>query len=80
MKSVVMTGPGRVEIREVHIPRRKPGETLLRLLFGGICGKQSMNKTYKHIGIPIITLRINFPQYLGHKLKAYCVNIVIKCS
>ena len=66
MKSVVMTGPGRVEIREVHIPRRKPGETLLRLLFGGICGSDL--GSYRGTNF-----YVSYPRTIGHEFSAEVV-------
>ena len=36
MKSIVMTAPGQVVVQDVPMPIRKPGETLLRLRYGGI--------------------------------------------
>ena len=38
MTSIVMTAPGQVVVQDVPMPIRKPGETLLRLRYGGICG------------------------------------------
>lgn len=38
MKQIVTKEPGRVEIEEVPAPKCGPGEVLLKLLFGGICG------------------------------------------
>ena len=38
MKAICIVEPGRVEIRDIEKPVRKPGEALLKLLYGGICG------------------------------------------
>ena len=38
MKAIYINSPGQIEIRDMEIPVRKPGEALLKLLYGGICG------------------------------------------
>ena len=38
MKAICIKEPGKVEIVEQEMPVRKPGEALLKLLYGGICG------------------------------------------
>lgn len=38
MKAICIKEPGKVEIVEQEKPVRKPGEALLKLLYGGICG------------------------------------------
>lgn len=37
MKALVLAGPGRIELRDVPLPRR-PGECLVRVSMAGICG------------------------------------------
>ena len=45
MKAIRINAPGEVQIVDVPKPERKPGEVLLRILYGGICG--SDNGSYR---------------------------------
>ena len=38
MKTILIEEPGKVVIKEQEKPIRKPGEVLLKILYGGICG------------------------------------------
>ena len=38
MKTIIIPEPGKVEIIETPMPEPKPGEALLKVLCGGICG------------------------------------------
>ena len=38
MRSIVITEPGVVEVRSLPVAKRRPGEALLKLLYGGVCG------------------------------------------
>ena len=38
MKTILIEEPGKVVIEEHEKPVRKPGEVLLKILYGGICG------------------------------------------
>ena len=38
MKAIRINAPGEVAIVDVPKPERKPGEVLLKILYGGICG------------------------------------------
>ena len=38
MKAICIEKPGKVVLKEIEKPVRKPGEALLKLLYGGICG------------------------------------------
>ena len=38
MKTILIKEPGKVVIEEREKPVRKPGEVLLKILYGGICG------------------------------------------
>lgn len=38
MKAIVIDQPGQAAIKEMDKPQRKPGQALLKLLYGGICG------------------------------------------
>ena len=38
MKAIYIEEPGKVVIREIEMPKRRKGEALLKVLYGGICG------------------------------------------
>ena len=38
MKTIIVNQPGDVQVIERNMPVRKPGEALLKVLYGGICG------------------------------------------
>ena len=38
MKAIYIEEPGKVVIREIEMPKRRSGEALLKVLYGGICG------------------------------------------
>lgn len=68
MKAIRIKEPGCVEICEVEMPKRKPGEALLQLLYGGICGGDL--NTYKG------TLAyVEYPRIPGHEFSAKIVEI-----
>ena len=54
MKAIYINKPGEVEIREIDMPVRKPGEALLQVLHGGICGSDlgSYRGTFAYLTIP----------------------------
>lgn len=60
--------PGEVEIREREMPIRKPGEALLKLLYGGICGSDlgSYKGTFAYF---------DYPRIPGHEFSAEIVEI-----
>lgn len=66
MKSIVMTAPGQVVVQDVPMPVRKPGETLLRLLYGGICGSDL--GSYRGANF-----YISYPRTIGHEFSAEVV-------
>ena len=66
MKSVYMTAPGQVEIRELEMPVRKEGETLLKLLYGGVCGSDL--GSYRGASI-----YMRYPNVIGHEFSALVV-------
>lgn len=68
MKAIYITEPGYVEIREVEKPVRKPGEALLKLLYGGICGSDlgSYRGTFAYF---------EYPRIPGHEFSAEIVEI-----
>ena len=68
MKSILIPEPGKVEIIDRAIPQRKPGEALVKLLYGGICGTDL--NSYR--GTAAYTV---YPCYPGHEFSAEIVEI-----
>ena len=68
MKAIYINAPGQVEIREAEMPVRKPGEALLKLLYGGICGSDlgSYRGTFAYF---------SYPRIPGHEFSAEIVEI-----
>lgn len=66
MKSVVITAPGIVEVREVEKPVRQQGETLLRVLVGGVCGSDL--GSYRGANA-----YVSYPRTIGHEFAAEVV-------
>lgn len=68
MKAVYINAPGEVEIREIEKPVRKPGEALLKVLYGGICGSDlgSYRGTFAYF---------SYPRIPGHEFSAQIVEI-----
>ena len=54
MKAVFIENPGKAVIRNIPRPARKPGEALLKLLYGGICGSDlgSYRGTFAYFSYP----------------------------
>lgn len=54
MKAIYIEEPGKVVFREIPKPVRKPGEALLKVLYGGICGSDlgSYRGTFAYLIIP----------------------------
>lgn len=68
MKTIYINAPGQVEICETPMPVRKPGEALLKLLYGGICGSDlgSYRGTFAYF---------DYPRIPGHEFSAEIVEI-----
>lgn len=68
MKAICIKEPGKVEIQEIAKPERKPGEALLKLLYGGICGSDlgSYRGTNAYV---------SYPRIPGHEFSAEIVEI-----
>ncbi len=68
MKAIYITQPGQIEIREIPVPIRHPGEALLKLRFGGICGSDlgSYRGTFAYF---------DYPRIPGHEFSAEIVEI-----
>jgi len=68
MKAIYIDAPGKVSFREIPKPVRKPGEALLKVLFGGICGSDlgSYRGTFAYF---------DYPRIPGHEFAAEIVEI-----
>ena len=68
MKTLCIEQPGKVTILENPVPKRKPGEALLKLLYGGICGSDL--STYRGVNA-----YASYPLVPGHEFAAEIVEI-----
>lgn len=68
MKAVFIENPGKAVIKDIQRPARKPGEALLKLLYGGICGSDlgSYRGTFAYF---------SYPRTPGHEFSAEIVEI-----
>ena len=66
MKAIRINAPGEVAIVDVPKPERKPGEVLLKILYGGICG--SDNGSYRGT-----FAYFDYPRIPGHEFSAEVV-------
>lgn len=68
MKTIYINAPGDVTVNEIAMPVRKPGEALLKILYGGICGSDlgSYNGTFAYF---------DYPRIPGHEFSAEIVEI-----
>lgn len=68
MKAICIEEPGKVVIREMEKPVRKPGEALLKLLYGGICGSDL--GSYRGANA-----YVSYPRVPGHEFSAEIIEI-----
>ena len=68
MKAIYIEEPGKVTFRDIPKPVRKPGEALLKVLYGGICGSDlsSYRGTFAYFA---------YPRIPGHEFSAEIVEI-----
>ncbi len=68
MKRIVIESPGKITINEADIPVRKPGEALLKTLWGGICGSDlnSYRGSFAYV---------TYPRTPGHEFSAEIIEI-----
>ena len=68
MKALYIEAPGKVSFRELPMPALKPGEALLKLLYGGICGSDlgSYRGSFAYFG---------YPRIPGHEFSAEIVAV-----
>jgi len=63
MKKAVITGPKRIEIIDVDVPKPGPGQVLVKVLSIGICGSD----LHYYAGDQIGDRDISYPMSLGHE-------------
>lgn len=68
MKAICIKEPGQVVIQEMEMPVRKPGESLLKLLYGGICGSDL--GSYRGANA-----YVSYPRVPGHEFSAEIIEI-----
>ncbi len=68
MKAICIEAPGQVVVKEVEKPVRMPGEALLKMLYGGICGSDL--GSYRGANA-----YVSYPRVPGHELAAEIVEI-----
>lgn len=68
MKTIIVNQPGDVQVIERDMPVRKPGEALLKVLYGGICGSDlgTYRGTFAYA---------DYPRIPGHEFSAEIVEI-----
>ena len=68
MKAIYINAPGEVEIKDIEKPVRKPGEALLKVLYGGICGSDlgSYRGTFAYF---------DYPRIPGHEFSAQIIEV-----
>lgn len=67
-RRIVIEEPGKVVLRESEMPKRQPGEALLKVLYGGICGSDL--NSYRGMS-PYVT----YPRTPGHEFSAEIMEI-----
>ena len=68
MKAICIEEPGKVVVKDIDKPVRKPGEALLKMLYGGICGSDL--GSYRGANA-----YVSYPRVPGHELAAEIVEI-----
>lgn len=68
MKAICIEEPGKIVVKEIEKPVRKPGEALLKVLYGGICGSDL--GSYRGANA-----YVSYPRIPGHELAAEIVEI-----
>ncbi|MFA5446784.1 MAG: alcohol dehydrogenase catalytic domain-containing protein [Sphaerochaeta sp.] len=68
MKQAVMTGPGKIEFREVNIPKPKSHEVLVNMAYIGVCGSDIHVAVGKH---PYV----DYPLVQGHEVSGKVVQV-----
>lgn len=68
MKTILIAEPRHVGLQAMNIPQRQPGEALLKLLVGGICGSD-LNIYRGH------NAYVSYPRIPGHEFSAEIIEI-----
>lgn len=68
MKYIVIPQPGQVAVKEMDKPTLQPGEAVLKILYGGICGSDL--NTYKGT-----FLYASYPRIPGHEFSAEVIEV-----
>ncbi|MBQ3625444.1 MAG: alcohol dehydrogenase catalytic domain-containing protein, partial [Synergistaceae bacterium] len=68
MRAIVIVKPGQVEIQDLPKPELKPGEALIKPLFGGICGSDLNSFRGSNA-------YMSYPRVPGHEFSAEIVEI-----
>ena len=68
MKAICIDEPGKVSIHDIEKPVRKPGEALLKMLYGGICGSDL--GSYRGGNA-----YVSYPRIPGHELACEIIEI-----
>ena len=68
MKAICIEEPGKVAVKEIETPVRGPGEALLKLLYGGICGSDL--GSYRGANA-----YVSYPRIPGHEFSAEIIEI-----
>lgn len=68
MKAICIEEPGKVTLKDIDKPVRGPGEALLKLLYGGICGSDL--GTYRGANA-----YVSYPRVPGHEFSAEIIEI-----
>lgn len=68
MKAIILEEPGKVVIGNIDKPTPKPGEALLKLLYGGICGSDL--GSYRGLNA-----YVSYPRVPGHEFSAEIVEV-----
>lgn len=70
MRSVVISEPGNVIIGEIPMVRKKSGEAILKVLYGGICGSDL--GTYRGTNV-----YVSYPRTIGHEFSAEVIDVEV---
>lgn len=73
MKALKITAPGKLEMENVPLPEIDPGEVLLRVGFGGICGS---DVHIYHGKNP----RVKYPLVMGHEMSGEITDVGARCG
>ena len=73
MKALKIPAPGKLEMQTVPLPDTRPGEILLRVGYGGICGS---DVHIYHGKNP----RVKYPLVMGHEMSGWVADVGGECG